>query len=133
MNGGNIFEVLVASATAAQLGTAFFCGDEAGTPAAHRKVLSDAAGETVFASAFSGRPARGFRNTFIEAMVGKLMLPFPQQNTLTGSLRRWADAAEESEFQSVWAETGAAKVRATSAAQLMATLEQELSQAAIRS
>ena len=133
MNGGNIFEVLVAGATAAQLGTAFLCCDEAGTPAAHRKMLSDAAAETVFTSAFSGRPARGFRNTFIEAMAGKPMLPFPQQNTLTGSLRRWAASAEESEFQSVWAGTGAAKVRAMSAAQLMATLKQELAQAAIRS
>ena len=78
MNGGDIFEVLVAGATAAQLGTAFLCCDEAGTPPTHRKVLSDAATETVFTSAFSGRPARGFRNTFIEAMAGKPMLPFPQ-------------------------------------------------------
>ena len=126
MNGGNIFEVLVAGATAAQLGTAFLCCDEAGTPATHREMLSDAAAEKVFTSAFSGRPARGFRNTFIEAMAGKPMLPSPQQNTLTGSLRRWAASAEESEFQSVWAGTGAAKVRAMAAAQLMA-------QAAIRS
>ena len=133
MNGGDIFEVLVAGATAAQLGTAFLCCDEAGTPAAHRKVLCDAATETVFTSAFSGRPARGFRNTFIEAMAGKPTLPFPQQNTLTGSLRRWAASAEEPEFQSVWAGTGAAKVTATSAGQLMATLKQELVRAAIQS
>ena len=96
-------------------------------------MLSDAAAETVFTSAFSGRPARGFRNTFVEAMAGKPTLPFPQQNTLTGSLRRWAASAEEPEFQSVWTGTGAGKMRATSAAQLMATLKQELAEAAIRS
>ena len=89
MNGGDIAKVIAAGATAAQLGTAFLCCDEAGTPATHREVLTDAAAETVFTSAFSGRPARGVRNTFIEALAGKPVLPFPQQNTLTGSLRRW--------------------------------------------
>lgn len=132
MNGGDIAEVIAAGATAAQLGTAFLCCDEAGTPATHREVLSHAAAETVFTSAFSGRPARGVRNTFIKTMVGKPVLPFPQQNTLTGSLRQWAASAEESGFQSIWAGTGGPKIRPMSAAQLMATLKQELVQAGIR-
>ena len=96
-------------------------------------VLTDAAAETVFTSAFSGRPARGVRNTFIEAMAGKPVLPFPQQNTLTGSLRQWAASAKQPGFQSVWSGSGGDKIRPMSAAQLMATLKQELAQAAIRS
>ena len=133
MNGGGIAKVIAAGATAAQLGTAFLCCDEAGTPATHREVLSDVAAETVFTSAFSGRPARGVRNTFMEAMAGKPVLPFPQQNTLTGALRRWAASTEQPGFQSVWAGTGCRQIRAMSAARLMATLKQELAQAAIRS
>jgi nitronate monooxygenase len=133
MNGRDIAKVIAAGATAAQLGTAFLCCDEAGTPATHREVLTDAAAETVFTSAFSGRPARGVRNTFIEAMAGKPVLPFPQQNTLTGSLRQWAASAKQPGFQSVWSGSGGDKIRPMSAAQLMATLKQELAQAAIRS
>jgi nitronate monooxygenase len=133
MNGGDIAKVIAAGATAAQLGTAFLCCDEAGTPATHREVLTDATAETVFTSAFSGRPARGVRNTFIEAMAGKPVLPFPQQNTLTGSLRQWAASAKQPGFQSVWSGSGGDKIRPMSAAQLIATLKQELAQAAIRS
>lgn len=133
MNGGDIAKVIAAGATAAQLGTAFLCCDEAGTPATHREVLTDATAETVFTSAFSGRLARGVRNTFIEAMAGKPVLPFPQQNTLTGSLRQWAASAKQPGFQSVWSGSGGDKIRPMSAAQLMATLKQELAQAAIRS
>ena len=106
---------------------------EAGTPATHREVLTAAAAETVFTLAFSGRPARGVRNTFIEAMAGKPVLPFPQQNTLTGSLRQWAASAEQPGFQSVWSGSGLGGIRPMSAAQLMATLKHELARAAIRS
>ena len=133
MNGGDIAKVIAAGATAAQLGTAFLCCDEAGTPATHREVLTAAAAETVFTLAFSGRPARGVRNTFIEAMAGKPVLPFPQQNTLTGSLRQWAASAEQPGFQSVWSGSGLGGIRPMSAAQLMATLKHELARAAIRS
>jgi nitronate monooxygenase len=66
-------------------------------------------------------------------MAGKPVLPFPQQNTLTGSLRRWAASAEQPWFQSVWAGSGLGGIRPMSAAQLMATLRQELAQAATRS
>ena len=111
MDGRDIAAVLAAGATAAQLGTAFLCCDEAGTARAHREALREGEEETVFTSAFSGRPA--------------------QQNTLTGALRRWAASAGDVGFQSVWAGTGRSKIRSMPAAQLMATIERELSEAAI--
>ena len=131
MDGRDIAAVLAAGATAAQLGTAFLCCDEAGTARAHREALREGEEETVFTSAFSGRPARGMRNTFIDAMADKSVLAFPQQNTLTGALRRWAASAGDVGFQSVWAGTGRSKIRSMPAAQLMATIERELSEAAI--
>ncbi len=77
MDGRDIAEGLAAGATAAQLGTAFLCCDEAGTPHAYREALGDGEKETVFTSAFSGRTARGLRNTFIDAMADKSVLAFP--------------------------------------------------------
>ena len=124
--------VLAAGATAARPGTAFLCCDEAGTPHAYREALSDDEKETVSTSAFSGRTARGMRNNFIDAIADKIVLAFPQQNTLTGALRRWAASVGDAGFQSVWAGTGHRKIKSLPVAQLMATVEQELSKAATR-
>jgi nitronate monooxygenase len=64
-------------------------------------------------------------------MADKSVLAFPQQNTLIGALRRWAASAGDVGYQSVWAGTGRSKIRSMPAAQLMATIERELSEAAI--
>lgn len=58
MDGRDIAEVLAAGATAAQLGIAFLCRDEAGTPTTHREALRAGEKEIAFTSAFSGRTAR---------------------------------------------------------------------------
>ena len=68
MDGRDIAEVLAAGATAAQLGIAFLCRDEAGTPTTHREALRAGEKEIAFTSAFSGRTSRGMRMTFIDAM-----------------------------------------------------------------
>ena len=87
MDGRDIAEVLAAGATAAQLGTALLCCDEAGTPPPHTAIS----------------PAR-----------------WREPDTLYFG------------FQSVSAGKEYRKIRSMTVAKLMATIEQELSQAATR-
>lgn len=130
MTGGDIAAVLSAGATAAQLGTAFLCCSEANTSASHRALLlAKEPREAVFTSAFSGRPARGIQNRFIDAMRDKELLEFPLQNTLTGALRQWAVQQENAEYQSVWAGTRYRGIRPLAAAGLMQALTDELNAA----
>ncbi len=130
MTGADIARVLSAGAIAAQLGTAFLCCPEANASVSHRTLLLDTEPrETIFTSTFSGRPARGIRNGFIDAMQGKERLEFPLQNTLTSALRQWAVQNDHAEFQSVWAGTRYQDMRPMPAAQLMQALNNELSAA----
>jgi nitronate monooxygenase len=127
MSGGDIRAVLAAGARAAQLGTAFLCCDESGTPAVHRDYLLNRQDRgTVFTKGFSGRVARGIENEFIRRMADQPTLPFPIQNTLTATLRQWAGKTGDGEYQSLWAGEAYAKVRPMRAGQLMQLLNAEL-------
>ena len=133
MTGAEIAAVLRAGAAAVQLGTAFLACPEAGTSRAYRETILSARGDdTVMTSAFSGRPARGLRNHFIDLMAGReeILLPFPIQNSLTRAMRSAAAAAGEAGYLSLWAGTGVGRVRAMPAADLIATLMRELVAAA---
>lgn len=123
MNAADVAQVIAKGACAAQLGTAFLACPEAGTSQSHRRfLLAESGRETAFTWAFSGRPARGIRNRFMQAMEGRPLLPFPLQNTLTGGLRRWAGASGNNEYQSVWAGTGVSALQQVSARKLMERL-----------
>jgi nitronate monooxygenase len=126
MDGQAIAAALDAGASAVQMGTAFLCCDEAGTSAAHKNfLLREHSRGTALTRSFSGRLARGIQNEFMEHMDGAPTLPFPIQNTLTASLRQWANKTNNGEYQSLWAGTEYPKVRAHSAQTLMATLDSE--------
>ena len=126
VQGSDIADVLNAGAVAAQLGSAFLLCPEAGTPNTHRQMLmTQAQRQTAFTRAFSGRPARGLRNRFMDLMHNQPYLPFPLQNTLTGPLRSWAGAAGQGEFQSVWVGTGLGRLRERPAKTLVAELIRE--------
>ena len=60
--------------------------------------------EIVLTKSFSGRYARGIRNTFIETIENsEYILPYPYQNKLTGELRRIARTVKNAEFVNLWA------------------------------
>lgn len=124
MTGAAIRGVLSIGATAAQLGTAFLCCDEAGTSAPHREALATATATTV-TRAFSGRPARGIVNRMTEAFARGGAAPFPQQQRLTADLRREATRQSRTDLMQLWAGQGAPLVRAMPAAQLVAALAAE--------
>jgi len=120
MNGRDMAMMLEAGAAGVQMGTAFLCCPESGASAAHKRLcLEDGARGTEWTTAFSGRPARGIRNRFIEAMRERPALPFPLQNMMTGPLRAAAVAADDPECQSLWAGTGYAKARPVGAGEVV--------------
>ena len=130
MNGADIHAALSTGAQAAQLGTAFLCCDESGTPPSYRRYLMHKQDRpTTLTKAFSGRLARGIENTFTRTMQDQVTLPFPIQNTLTGPLRQWASAQQDAEYQSLWAGTAYAQIRSMSTKDLMQQLRDEIKMA----
>ena len=124
MDGREISQALRLGASAAALGTAFLACPESGASAAYKQaVLAAKEGKdtTVITRAFSGRPARGLPNAFINKMTGSenSILPYPLQNILTRAMRTAAAARGEADFLSLWAGTGVARTRALPAADLV--------------
>jgi nitronate monooxygenase len=129
MDGCDISRMLSLGACAAQLGTAFLNCPEAGTPEAYRQaILSARSDTTVITRAFSGRAARGLRNTFIEKLEGKqdYILPFPVQNSLTRPMRAAAAKKGDPGYLSLWAGQGVARARVLPAAELVRQLAAEM-------
>lgn len=59
--------------------------------------------DIVLTKSFSGRYARGIRNTFTDAVDNSgFILPYPYQNKLTGELRRVAKENKNMEFLNIW-------------------------------
>lgn len=131
MDGADIARALAAGASAVQMGTAFLPCPESGASAIYKQALLSAPGDTTMITrAFSGRPARGLKNEFMEKFIGReeIILPFPQQNLLTKPMRKAAGQQGDSRFLSLWAGTGVARSRSLPAGELVQTLAAELQQ-----
>jgi NAD(P)H-dependent flavin oxidoreductase YrpB (nitropropane dioxygenase family) len=94
-----------AGADAVAVGTVLLRSPEAGTTATHRAAL---AGDrpTVLTHAFTGRPARGLRNDFIDRYETVAPYGYPALHHLTSALRRAAAAAGDPDRVHLWAGTG---------------------------
>jgi nitronate monooxygenase len=127
MDGKDIAAMLKLGAAAAQLGTAFLPCPECGTSAAHKQaVLNARADTTVVTRAYSGRPARGLRNKFIDLARERDILPFGQQNDLTRPMRGEAGKKGVADYLSLWAGTGTTRARQMPAAELVKILVDEI-------
>jgi nitronate monooxygenase len=138
MDGAGVVAALALGAGAAQLGTAFLDTEEALTSAAHRQALRadpDGNSRTRLTSAFSGRPAQGIANAYMEqaaALAARgqwAQLPFPAQNKLTTGLRAAAAKAQDAQAVAMWAGQAHALTRSASCANLLASLHQEINAA----
>jgi nitronate monooxygenase len=133
MDGRDIGAALAAGAAAAQLGTAFLACPESGASEPYKRALLAAKTDTtVITRAFSGRPARGLRNGFIQRLEGneKTILPYPMQNSLTRAMRAAAAAMGNPQFLSLWAGQGVSRLREMPAGDLVRKLVQEMGPAA---
>lgn len=115
--------LLKRGADAVQIGTRFLSCYEAGTKPCHRRALIDGVHtETVRTRAFSGRPARGLRNEFIDRFDAEAVIGYPQVNTLVGSLKK--AAGDDLAWQNLWAGTGWVECREQSAAEIVREFEE---------
>jgi nitronate monooxygenase len=130
MDGRGVAAALVLGASAVQMGTAFLTCDEAGVPGAYKDaILTAHETETRITRAFSGRPARGIANRFMNEVESgdsaDAILPFPVQNALTRPLRTAAAKQGRAEFLSLWAGQGVRMARRQPAAELVARIAKE--------
>ena len=130
MDGAGIAAALRLGAGAAQLGTAFIACPESDADTGYREALaSDAANHTVMTRAISGRPARCLRNRFtvLGAGLSTRQIPaYPITYDAGKALNAAAKAAHEAGYGAQWAGQGAPLARKLPAAQLVASLAEEL-------
>jgi nitronate monooxygenase len=127
MDGRGIKAALALGAIAVQMGTAFLTCDEAGVPENYKRAILQAReNDTRITRAFSGRPARGIVNRFMNEIGEEDILPFPLQNALTRPLRTAAAKQGKAEFLSLWAGQGLRLARRGPAGELVARLTAEV-------
>lgn len=137
MDGRGIVAALALGASAVQMGTAFLVCDECGVaPSYKASVLRAHEDSTRITRAFSGRPARGIVNRFMDEVEGDRgssgsggggdILPYPYQNALTRTLRSAAAQQDRAEFLSLWAGQGVRLARRGPAAALVQRLADEM-------
>lgn len=129
MTGADIAAALAVGADAVQLGTAFLRCPESGAQAQHKAALADPAfTETSLTLAFTGRPARGLTNRF---MIEHRDAPaaYPEVHHMTKPLRAAATRAVDPEGMALWAGTGFRQAREIPAADLVADLRAEATEA----
>ncbi|UXA04513.1 nitronate monooxygenase [Mycobacterium sp. SMC-2] len=122
-----VAEVIRAGAVAAAVGTVLLCADESGASATHRAALADPRfTETVLTHAFTGRPARGLRNAFIDAHEAQAPLGYPALHYLTSPLRKAAAAAGKPDYVHLWAGTGYREATAEPTSEILRRLASDL-------
>ena len=134
MDGAGIAAALHLGAVAAQLGTAFVaCPESSASPAHRAALLAGDAVHTVMTAGISGRPARCLANRFtalaedIAARTPLLTPPdYPIAYDAGKALHAAAAARGEHGYGAHWAGQGAPLARALPAAELVATLAEEL-------
>lgn len=94
--------VLVAGASAGQIGTAYLCSPEAGTAQAHRDAIATDS-PTVLTRAFSGRLARGIRNRWHDEHDAHAPHAYPQVHHLTSPLRAYGREVGDPDLINLWA------------------------------
>jgi len=132
MDGAGIVAALALGAQAAQLGTAFVaCAQSAIDDGYRRALLGAAAARTTLTRAISGRPARSIVNAFtaLEAEPGRPAIPdYPNAYDAGKALNAAAKAKGDAGFGAQWAGQAAPLARALPAAELVATLDEEIRQ-----
>ncbi len=121
-SAADVARVLRAGAQAAQIGTAFLLADEAGTRETHRRALTDPASSTARMRAFTGRTARGIRNTFSDTYDRLAPVGYPAIHHITAPLRRWAATHDDRDHLHMWAGVGHQAAQPGPVAELVRTL-----------
>ncbi|HWO62572.1 MAG TPA: nitronate monooxygenase [Umezawaea sp.] len=119
--GADVAAVVTAGAVAAQLGTAFLLCPEAGTAPGYRAALREKNRRTALTRAFSGRPARGLVNRFLNENTAHAPAAYPNLHLMTKPIRATGDP----ELMSLWAGQTYSLIEAAPAADLVRRLDVE--------
>ncbi len=93
-------------AAGVQIGTAYLKCPEANVSPLYRKALNDARDDnTALTNLFSGRPARGIVNRYLEESgpMNDAAPPFPHAATLVAPLRAASEAGGSTDYMQMWA------------------------------
>lgn len=102
-DGRSLAAALSLGANGVQIGTRFLSSEEAGIHKVYKgRLFESREDDTVITKVFSGRPARGILNKFIEEFSEE-PLAYPYQNAATKSIRGAAAKNNDGEYMSLWA------------------------------
>jgi nitronate monooxygenase len=125
-DGRGLAAAFALGASGAQIGTAFLGCPEATVSPLHRAQLRTAADDgTELTRAFTGRPARALRTSFIAQMADTEPLEFPLQASLLGPLWQLRSEEARAAFTPFWAGQAAPLVRELPASRLIEELVAE--------
>ena len=120
-------ELISLGAEAVQVGTLLLRTDESGASQLYRDALtSQRFSETVVTRAFTGRPARGLRNGFVNDYEQHAVTGYPAVHHMTRELRGRAAAAGDLDGAHFWAGTGYRSAAAGPAAETIRHLASAL-------
>jgi nitronate monooxygenase len=108
-DGRGLVAALALGAAGAQMGTRFLLARESGAhPAYRRRLLAATEEDTVVTRVFTGRPARGLRNRFVEEYLraGSEPLAWPLQRAAAGDIYRASQAADDGDYSPLLAGQG---------------------------
>ncbi|WP_194921993.1 nitronate monooxygenase [Catenulispora rubra] len=119
--------LLQAGAEAVAVGTLLLRTTESGASQTHKDALANPAfTETTITHAFTGRPARGLRNDFIDRHEATAPYGYPAIHHLTRPLRQAAAKAGDPDRLHLWAGTGFQAAREGSAGDVIRGLAEAL-------
>ncbi|WP_079527168.1 NAD(P)H-dependent flavin oxidoreductase [Halobacillus hunanensis] len=105
MDGRGLMASMMLGAQGVQMGTAFVTAEESSAKHQHKQaILTSSEDATVMTSAFSGKPARGIDNQFIQDMkpYEDTLPDYPIQNSLTKEIRQTAALQNKPQYMSLW-------------------------------
>lgn len=135
MDGRGLAACLALGASGVQMGTAFLASPENSIAPAYRAAILDSNAERpAVTEVFSGKPARGLLNRYLEEMTEheNELLPFPAQYSIYRGIRAKATERDDGEFLPMWSGQGVGMATAEPAAELVARVADE-AQAILRS
>jgi nitronate monooxygenase len=109
VDGRGLVAALALGADGVQMGTRFLLARESGAHPAYRKRLLAATEEdTVVTRVFTGRPARGLRNRFVDEYLGTGSEPlaWPLQRAAAGDIYRASQKADNGDYSPLLAGQG---------------------------
>jgi nitronate monooxygenase len=124
-NAKGVAAAMVLGAQGVQIGTAFLACEESNASGVHRaKLFSEDAKYTALTRAFSGRLARGIRNSFVDEWQTKTshILPYPIQSWFTNSFKQAAIEQGRADLMSLWASQASALLKHKNASHFFSDL-----------